>query len=188
MLALRGIFPLEDYTSSDVRFVRKQADLINGQWRKACMCLGNTHFLTLLWDSCWYDCFWGLVSEVRLSHIRYVFPQLFPFDFQCRRRLVWYDIDSAVARRLISTSILSKNSVFLCFPSTWVKLMTSTQKKILRYVTIIRYRSKGRTGLRRLSYPAWQTMHPQGHSRLGKSCLQLELYCVNEAHNSLTLS
>jgi hypothetical protein len=33
--------------------------------------------------------------------------------------------------------IVAKRSVFLCFLTTRVELMTSTQKKMLRYVTII---------------------------------------------------
>jgi hypothetical protein len=41
--------------------------------------------------------------------------------------------------------IVAKRSVFLCFLSTRVELMTSTQKKMLRYVTI---RLKWKTGLK----------------------------------------
>jgi hypothetical protein len=40
--------------------------------------------------------------------------------------------------------IVAKRSVFLCFLTTRVELMTSTQKKMLRYVTI---RLKWKTGL-----------------------------------------
>jgi hypothetical protein len=41
--------------------------------------------------------------------------------------------------------IVAKRSVFLCFLTTRVELMTSTQKTMLRYVTI---RLKWKTGLR----------------------------------------
>jgi hypothetical protein len=42
--------------------------------------------------------------------------------------------------------IVAKRSVFLCFLTTRAELMTSTQKKMLRYVTI---RLKWKTGFRR---------------------------------------
>ena len=46
--------------------------------------------------------------------------------------------------------IVAKRSVFLCFLSTRVELMTSTQKKMLRYVTLryVTLRLKWKTGLK----------------------------------------
>jgi hypothetical protein len=54
-----------------------------------------------------------------------------------RSRIITGGISSSTLKPVFHFNrIVAKRSVFLCFLSTRVELMTSTQKKMLRYVTL----------------------------------------------------
>jgi hypothetical protein len=67
----------------------------------------------------------------KIASITSLHPRLIPECVQA-----WHDLTLKAVLSEFSTSTVSYRNVFLCFLSGSVELMTSTQKKMLRYVTI----------------------------------------------------